>query len=220
MRWNRYFISMALLACSMCAMADDSISAQQPVESKYEKTLHRKEKAWASLIPTHFAIQNAGNMGVLSAGIGWSYGKRRQWETDLFFGVKIAFIFNSAVAADEVAHFFFRIAGSHALFFKGGKKRQGLESGGSFGGSGIWFRQNSRYAVAFGGAVDRAVKNAVLKIFDDVIEGIGFLLQFKVSEFISQRGNGIFGIMSSILDLIAACQYRYGGQQSGCQQTK
>ena len=69
MRWNRYFISMALLACSMCAMADDSISAQQPVESKYEKSLHRKEKAWASLIPTHFAIQNAGNMGVLSAGI-------------------------------------------------------------------------------------------------------------------------------------------------------
>ena len=77
---------MALLACSMYAMADDSINVQQSVESSYEKRLHRKEKAWASLIPTHFAIQNAGNMGVVSAGIGWSYGKRRQWETDLMFG--------------------------------------------------------------------------------------------------------------------------------------
>ena len=86
MKWNRYFISMALLACSMYVMADDSINVQQTVESSYEKRLHRKEKAWASLIPTHFAIQNAGNMGVVSAGIGWSYGKRRQWETDLFFG--------------------------------------------------------------------------------------------------------------------------------------
>ena len=25
-------------------------------------------------------------MGVVSAGIGWSYGKRRQWEADLLFG--------------------------------------------------------------------------------------------------------------------------------------
>ena len=46
----------------------------------------RKQNAWLSLIPTHFVIQNAGNMGVVSAGIGWSYGKRRQWETELLFG--------------------------------------------------------------------------------------------------------------------------------------
>ena len=41
---------------------------------------------WASLIPTHLVIQNAGNMGIVSAGIGWSYGKRHQWECDLMFG--------------------------------------------------------------------------------------------------------------------------------------
>ena len=64
----------------------DSISVQQTNESKYERRLERKQKFWASLIPTHFLIQNAGNMGVLSAGIGWSYGKTRKWETDLLFG--------------------------------------------------------------------------------------------------------------------------------------
>ena len=67
----------------MSVAAADSTSVQ---ENKYEQRMLRKEKMWASLIPTHFVIQNAGNMGVLSAGIGWSYGKRRQWETDLMFG--------------------------------------------------------------------------------------------------------------------------------------
>jgi hypothetical protein len=54
--------------------------------SKYEENLLRKERIWASLIPTNFVIQNAGNMGTLSAGIGWSYGRQRQWETDLLIG--------------------------------------------------------------------------------------------------------------------------------------
>jgi len=31
-------------------------------------------------------IQNAGNMGIVSAGLGWSYGKRHQWECDLMLG--------------------------------------------------------------------------------------------------------------------------------------
>ena len=67
-------------------MADDSIAVEQVNESRYERNLERKQQMWASLIPTHFVIQNAGNMGVLSAGIGWSYGKNRKWETDLLIG--------------------------------------------------------------------------------------------------------------------------------------
>ena len=82
MMWNRYFSSIVFLVCAMSVAAADSTSVQ---ENKYEQRMLRKEKMWASLIPTHFVIQNAGNMGVLSAGIGWSYGKRRQWETDLMF---------------------------------------------------------------------------------------------------------------------------------------
>ncbi len=86
MNLNRFVISIFMLTCSMHVMAGDSIYVEQEGNSKYEQRIQRKQKTWASLIPTHFLIQNAGNMGVLSAGIGWSYGKRRQWETDLLFG--------------------------------------------------------------------------------------------------------------------------------------
>lgn len=36
--------------------------------------------------PTHVKMQYAGGMGVLSTGVGWDYGKRRQWETDVLLG--------------------------------------------------------------------------------------------------------------------------------------
>lgn len=86
MKWNKYFISITMLMCSICATAADSISVVDTLNSKYEQRMLRKQKAWASLVPTHFVIQNAGNMGVVSMGLGWSYGKRHQWETDLMFG--------------------------------------------------------------------------------------------------------------------------------------
>lgn len=83
MKLNRFVISLAMLTCSMHVMAGDSLEVQQ---TKFEKRLERKQNAWLSLIPTHFVIQNAGNMGTLSAGIGWSYGKSRKWETELLVG--------------------------------------------------------------------------------------------------------------------------------------
>ena len=52
----------------------------------YDKRVRRYRKHWESLIPTQFVIQNAGNMGFLSFGLGWSYGKRSQWETNLLVG--------------------------------------------------------------------------------------------------------------------------------------
>jgi len=71
---------------SASAMAD-SIFVEQRQPSKYDQRIHRYRKKWAALIPTQFVIQNAGNMGVLSAGIGWDYGSRKQWETHLLFGL-------------------------------------------------------------------------------------------------------------------------------------
>ena len=46
----------------------------------------RYRKHWDLLIPTSGIIQTCGNMGIISLGIGWEYGKRRQWETQLLFG--------------------------------------------------------------------------------------------------------------------------------------
>ena len=52
----------------------------------YDRRVRRYRRRWAALIPTHTKLQFAGNMGLLSAGFGWDYGKHNQWETDLLFG--------------------------------------------------------------------------------------------------------------------------------------
>lgn len=54
--------------------------------SGYDRRVHYRRQYWGELIPTQFIIQNAGNMGLLSMGIGWDYGKHKQWETNLLFG--------------------------------------------------------------------------------------------------------------------------------------
>ena len=66
---------------------DDEGVYQADVRMKiYDKRVRRYRKHWESLIPTQFIVQNAGNMGFLSFGVGWSYGKRNQWETNQLVG--------------------------------------------------------------------------------------------------------------------------------------
>lgn len=85
MRWSKCIISLLLLLGSLVASAD-SIYVERVGESRFDKRVHRYRKHWAALIPTQFVVQNAGNMGILSAGCGWDYGRRKQWETHLMFG--------------------------------------------------------------------------------------------------------------------------------------
>lgn len=65
----------------------DIIVESQVKENRYDRRVHRYRKHWEALIPTHTKIQYAGNMGLISFGTGWDYGKRNQWETDVFFGI-------------------------------------------------------------------------------------------------------------------------------------
>lgn len=55
-------------------------------DSRYDRRVRRYRRHWESLIPTHTILQYAGNMGLISAGIGWDYGRHRQWELDWMFG--------------------------------------------------------------------------------------------------------------------------------------
>ncbi len=57
------------------------------INEKYLKRLERFEKSWLNLIPAYNKIQFAGNMGLVSIGTGWQYGKNKQWETDVFLGL-------------------------------------------------------------------------------------------------------------------------------------
>jgi len=71
---------------SISVTADDSLHRFAERESSYERRANKAKKRWAALIPRQFVVQNAGNMGMLSAGTGWDYGKRKQWETHLLIG--------------------------------------------------------------------------------------------------------------------------------------
>ena len=65
----------------------DTVQVADSLEmSRYERRMKRYSSVWQSLQPSQFIMQNAGNMGFLSFGLGWNYGKRNQWETHLLFG--------------------------------------------------------------------------------------------------------------------------------------
>lgn len=74
------FKILCLFICS--GLASFEIHAQ----NKYDKRVHRYRTTWERMIPTHTKIQFAGDMGLLSFGTGWDYGKHNQWETDIFLG--------------------------------------------------------------------------------------------------------------------------------------
>lgn len=52
----------------------------------YEKRMKKYHERWNSLIPRYTKLQYAGSMGFISLGLGWDYGKNKQWETDFMIG--------------------------------------------------------------------------------------------------------------------------------------
>ncbi|ADV44146.1 hypothetical protein [Bacteroides helcogenes] len=86
MNMKRFIINRLLCAVAIICLLPLPLSAQES-PNRYDRRVHRYRKHWEALIPTHTKIQFAGNMGLISLGTGWDYGKHNQWETDLFFGV-------------------------------------------------------------------------------------------------------------------------------------
>lgn len=74
--WCIISLIFFLLSPTLKASNDES-----PIHMHAQKYRAR----WAALIPTHAVVQNAGNMGLVSAGLGWDYGNEK-WETQLLFG--------------------------------------------------------------------------------------------------------------------------------------
>ncbi|MEG1616598.1 MAG: hypothetical protein RR339_06775 [Bacteroidales bacterium] len=61
-------------------------SASEPVKTRGEEKEQQYIGFWNGLIPKYVKVQYAGSMGLVSVGPGWEYGKRKNWETDLFLG--------------------------------------------------------------------------------------------------------------------------------------
>ncbi len=94
MKWFT-FKQIVCLLCFTWVLCPETVYAQaapletiplETAENKYDKRVHHYREKWSNLIPTHYKLQYAGNMGLLSLGTGWDYGKHNQWETDILFG--------------------------------------------------------------------------------------------------------------------------------------
>lgn len=55
-------------------------------QTKHEEKVERYKNRWNNLIPRYQKLQYAGAMGLFSLGVGWDYGKKKQWESDFFLG--------------------------------------------------------------------------------------------------------------------------------------
>lgn len=75
-------LSLVLVCSSVCA---EGLSDEKS-QNRHERKLQQYKKGWEKLIPRYQKIQYAGSMGLISIGVGWDYGKSKQWETDLFLG--------------------------------------------------------------------------------------------------------------------------------------
>lgn len=84
-----------LLAGSVYAMGaetetegwDSALTVQAEEISNYEHHAMKYRRNWNLLIPTQGVVQTCGNMGIVSLGVGWNYGKNRHWETHLMLGL-------------------------------------------------------------------------------------------------------------------------------------
>ena len=81
------FIYSTLTALLLCThLFAEEIPKTTDRQIRKEKKEERIRNQWARLIPKQNKLQFAGSMGMFSGSVGWYYGKKNQWETDLFLG--------------------------------------------------------------------------------------------------------------------------------------
>lgn len=78
------FLLSFLLVCHASVIAQESMDVEF---EGYEIKKHKITSRWQTLIPKYTKVQFAGSMGLISAGMGWTHGRKRHWETDLLLGV-------------------------------------------------------------------------------------------------------------------------------------
>lgn len=86
---NTNLLNIKTILTSICLLffsLDGYAGHWEEESSPYKKRVANYQQFWESLIPTYSKIQYAGGMGLINLGVGWSYGKNLQWETDAFLG--------------------------------------------------------------------------------------------------------------------------------------
>ena len=83
---NLLNIKKVIVWIFVCFFAMEGFAESIDETSRYKKRVEGYRDLWESLMPTYSKLQYAGGMGLLNVGVGWSYGKNHQWETDVFLG--------------------------------------------------------------------------------------------------------------------------------------
>ena len=151
------FSTHAALACDTDSVSrrdsmlylDNSPTQKVVIESntqstRYDRRVHRRRQNWGELIPTQLVMQYAGNMGFMSWGIGWDYGKHKQWETNLLFGFLPRYHSRRAKMTMTLKENFM----PWSCYMKGGWILEPLSCGLYFNtvfGSEFWDREPERY---------------------------------------------------------------------------
>lgn len=94
--WSfRVVILLSLLfLCSggVCAQSNwyrsklEKDTVEQKVERRFDKRADVRYRGINRILPTQNILQFAGNMGLVSYGVGWDYGRRGHFETDILVG--------------------------------------------------------------------------------------------------------------------------------------
>ena len=144
------FLMPACVLAQQNAVADTALAARDTVvkHSRYDNRIHRYRRYWGALIPTQTVLQTCGNMGLFSFGVGWDYGKHRQWETQVLFGYIPKYDSNNAKMTMTLKQNYipWSVTMGHGWAF------EPLECGLYFNtvfGSDFWTKQPSKYGSGY-----------------------------------------------------------------------
>ena len=144
------FLMPVCVQAQQNAVADTALAARDTVvkHSRYDNRIHRYRRYWGALIPTQTVLQTCGNMGLFSFGVGWDYGKHRQWETQLLFGYIPKYDSNNAKMTMTLKQNYipWSVTMGHGWAF------EPLECGLYFNtvfGSDFWTKQPSKYGSGY-----------------------------------------------------------------------
>jgi hypothetical protein len=74
---------------SSVATEEEDVTADAPLTAEattYERNTQRLQRSWSRLAPNQVALQYAGSIGAAALGVGWHYGRRDHWESELLLG--------------------------------------------------------------------------------------------------------------------------------------
>lgn len=86
MKWYIFKYLLILLCLNGGGNTTFAQTRAEKRQNKHERLQEQYQSRWNKLVPRYNKFQFAGGMGLFSLGMGWDYGKKKQWETDILLG--------------------------------------------------------------------------------------------------------------------------------------